>query len=168
VQFTAEIECAEDASKYLKIGLAVKWAIKNDANLRYADLSGANLSGANLSGADLSGADLRYADLSGANLSGAPTIHDIHKAVYSAASQPGALDMSKWHCGTAHCRAGWVVTLAGKEGIDLEAKIGTPAAAIAIYMASDPERWKTEKLPDFYCDNAEALADMARMAGVEQ
>jgi hypothetical protein len=74
--------------------------------------------------------------------------------------------MNMWHCGTSHCRAGWVVTLAGKEGADLEAKIGTPAAAIAIYMASDPERWKTERLPDFYCNNETALADMARMAGV--
>jgi hypothetical protein len=72
-----------------------------------------------------------------------------------------------WHCGTSHCRAGWVVTLAGKEGADLEAEIGTPAAAMAIYIASDPERWKTERLPDFYCGNATALADMARMAGVD-
>ena len=75
--------------------------------------------------------------------------------------------MSMWHFGASHCRAGWVVTLAGKEGADLAAKIGTPAAAIAIYMASDPERWKTERLPDFYCNNASALADMARMAGVD-
>jgi hypothetical protein len=74
--------------------------------------------------------------------------------------------MNMWHCGTSHCRAGWVVTLAGKEGADLEAKIGTPAAAMAIYMASDPERWKTERLPNFYCNNVTALADMARMAGV--
>ena len=74
--------------------------------------------------------------------------------------------MGSWHCGTSHCRAGWVVTLAGQPGLDLEAKIGTPAAAMAIYMASDPERWKNERLPDFYCDNATALADMARMAGV--
>jgi len=41
------------------------------ANLRHADLSSANLSGANLSHADLRDANLRYADLSGANLSGA-------------------------------------------------------------------------------------------------
>jgi hypothetical protein len=74
--------------------------------------------------------------------------------------------MSAWHCGTSHCRAGWVVTLAGKEGADIEARIGTPAAAMAIYMVSDPERWETERLPDFYCGNTEALADMARMAGV--
>ena len=51
VQFTAEIDCLEDASRSYKIGLAVKWAIKSRANLSGADLSGANLSGAE--GADL-------------------------------------------------------------------------------------------------------------------
>jgi hypothetical protein len=75
--------------------------------------------------------------------------------------------MGSWHCGTSHCRAGWVVTLAGEEGKALEDKIGTPAAAMSIYMASDPERWKTERLPDFYCDNDKALADMKRLAEEE-
>ena len=75
VQFTAEIECSEDAPRSVKLGLAVKWAVANKAdltgaNLTRADLTGANLSGANLSGADLTGADLSGANLSGANLSG--------------------------------------------------------------------------------------------------
>ena len=70
VQFTAEIDCAEDASLRVKIGLAVKWAYKSGADLRGADLIGAVLSGAYLSNADLSCADLRGADLSGAVLSG--------------------------------------------------------------------------------------------------
>ena len=184
--FTAEIEAEDGASRAIKLGLAIRVAVRAKAYLRGADLRGANLSGADLSGADLSeaylreaylrganlsganlsGADLSEAYLRGANLSGAPVIDDIHAKVYAAASQPGALDMGSWHCGTSHCRAGWVVTLAGQPGLDLEAKIGTPAAAMAIYMASDPERWKNERLPDFYCDNATALADMARMAGV--
>jgi hypothetical protein len=141
VIFTAEIEADGDTAISVKLGLAVRAALKAKADLR--------------------GADLRDADLSGG-----PVITDIHAKVYAAASQPGTLDMTRWHCGTSHCRAGWVVTLAGKEGIALEAKIGTPAAAMAIYMASDPARWKDERLPDFYCDNATALADMARMAGV--
>jgi hypothetical protein len=64
VQFTAEIECGENTSTSVKLGLAVRWAIKSRA-----DLSGANLSGAHLSGADLSGADLSRAHLSGADLS---------------------------------------------------------------------------------------------------
>ena len=122
---------------------------------------------------DLLEADLREAYLREADLSGAPVIEDIHTKVYAAATaRPDLFDMSTFatgsghSCGTAQCRAGWVLAIAGKEGLDLEAKIGTPAAAMAIYMASDPERWKTERLPDFYTDNATALADMARMAGV--
>ncbi|MFN7881399.1 MAG: pentapeptide repeat-containing protein, partial [bacterium] len=133
---------------------------------RWAVTAKADLRGADLRDADLSDAYHRGADLREADLCGAPVIEDIHAKVYAAASQPGALDMCMWHCGTSHCRAGWVVTLAGKEGADLEAKIGTPAAAMAIYMVSDPERWKAERLPNFYCGNTEALADMARMAGV--
>ncbi|MGE4321957.1 MAG: pentapeptide repeat-containing protein [Sphingobium sp.] len=203
VQFTAEISCAPDATVGIKIGLAVKWARKNGAdlsdavlsganlsdavlsgaNLRGAYLRGADLSGADLSGANLSGADLRYAvlsdadlsdaDLSGANLSGAdlrgaPIIESIHQKVYEAASAPSALDMGSWHkngyCGTTHCRAGWVVVLAGEEGRDLENRIGTAAAASLIYLASDPTM---EKFPSFYASDEAALEDMRRMAEVE-
>jgi len=56
VQFTAEIECDENAERSIKVGLAVKWAFETDA-----DLMGANLRGANLWGADLWGANLRGA-----------------------------------------------------------------------------------------------------------
>jgi hypothetical protein len=63
VKFTAEIECDDSATPSLKLGLAVKWAIKEKA-----DLSSANLSSADLRSADLSSADLRSADLSSANL----------------------------------------------------------------------------------------------------
>ncbi len=154
-------------------------AVLSDADLSGAvlsdaDLSGADLSGADLSGADLSGAVLRDADLSGADLSGAvlrdgqlagvPRIENIHRAVYYAASQPGALDMGQWHCGTTHCRAGWVVTLAGDAGKALEWAIGTPAAAAVIYLASDPN---IERIPDFYAENDAALEDMKRMADAE-
>ncbi|QMV32375.1 hypothetical protein T2_00058 [Ralstonia phage Elie] len=77
--------------------------------------------------------------------------------------------MALWHnaCGTTHCRAGHVVALAGEAGKELESKIGTAGAALAIYLKSDPERFKTERLPDFYCDNDTALADMKRMAEEE-
>ena len=40
----------------------------------------------------------------------------------------------------------------------------TPAAAALIYLASDP---KIEKIPNFYCGNDEALADMKRLAELE-
>ena len=43
-------------------------AVKQKADLRYADLCGANLRDANLSGANLRDANLRYADLCGADL----------------------------------------------------------------------------------------------------
>ncbi len=182
VQFTAEIECALDALIRVKLGLAVRWgymsgAVLSGADLRGAVLSGAvlrgavlrgavlsdaDLSGADLRDADLSGADLRGADLSGADLRDCPVkIPNIHQVVYEAASQPDALNMGAWHCGTAHCRAGWVVTLAGEGGRALEYAMGTPAAAAMIYLASDPA---LEKVPNFYTDNDTALADMKRLA----
>jgi uncharacterized protein YjbI with pentapeptide repeats len=162
VQFTAEIDCAEDTPSSIKLGLAVKWGIKRGADLRNAYLSGAYLRGADLRNAYLSGADL-----SGAYLRGAPKIENIHQAVYEAASAPGALDMGTWHnsCGTTHCRAGWVVVLAGDEGKALEDKVGTGTAAAAIYLASDPN---ISKFPSFYCSNAEALADMKARAEAEK
>jgi hypothetical protein len=145
-----------------------------DANLRGADLSGAVLRDAVLSGAVLrdavlSGAVLRDADLSGAVLSGAldwvPKIPDIHQSVYAAASAPGALNMGNWHiCETTHCRAGWVTHLAGDAGRVMDAMMGTDAAAALIYVASDPT---LEKVPDFYCSNDAALADMKRLAEEE-
>ncbi|HGF4019661.1 TPA: pentapeptide repeat-containing protein, partial [Burkholderia cenocepacia] len=117
---------------------------------------------------DLRGSDLRGSDLRGSDLSGVPKIPNIHQAVFAAASQPCALDMGQWHaCETTHCRAGWVVTLAGDGGKALEWAMGTSTAATLIYLASDPERWKNERLPDFYCGNDDALADMKRMAEEE-
>jgi hypothetical protein len=93
-------------------------------------------------------------------------IPGIHRAVYVAASGENALDMSHWHnsCGTAHCRAGWVVTLAGDEGKLLEDYWGTPHAAWLIYKASDPS---IKAYPDFYTTNDHALADMKRLADAE-
>lgn len=55
VQFDAEIECGEDASDLVRLGLAVKCAVKAGADLFGANLFGANLTGANLTGANLNG-----------------------------------------------------------------------------------------------------------------
>ena len=122
-------------------------------------------------GVSLRGSNLSDSNLRGSNLRGVPKIPNIHQSIYAAASQPHALDMSTWHgesaCGTTHCRAGWVVALAGDGGKALEWAMGTPTAATLIYLASDPDRWKNERLPDFYCMNDEALADMKRMADEE-
>jgi hypothetical protein len=72
VQFTAEIETTPDMTPRVKLGLAVMWGRRNDA-----DLSGADLRDADLRDADLRDAVLRDADLSGADLSGA----DLRDAV---------------------------------------------------------------------------------------
>ena len=71
VQFTAEIDCAEDATTPVKIGLAVKWGFARGASLVGASLVGASLDGARLDGASLDGARLDGARLVGASLVGA-------------------------------------------------------------------------------------------------
>ena len=150
-------------------GAYLRGAYLRGAYLRGADLRGAYLEGADLRGAYLEGADLRGADLEGADFGSAPIIPNIHTAVFNAATQtPDALDMGDWHtCETTHCRAGWVTTLAGEAGAKLEDEIGTPAAAMAIYAASDAEYFQRDGCPDFYCGNDAALADMKRLAELE-
>ena len=94
----------------------------------------------------------------------APVVADIHRAVADAVGEHGeALDMQDWHsdCGTAHCRAGWAVALAGTEGAELENEYQTQLSAAAIYFASDP---KMQVLPDFFAGDDAALADIRRMA----
>jgi len=94
-----------------------------------------------------------------------PIISGIHQAIYAAASKLAALDMSSWHtCKTTHCRAGWVVTLAGEAGKALEQYWTTNHAAWLIYKASDPQ---IKYRPDFFCTNEQALADMKRLADEE-
>ena len=147
-RFTGEIMCG---GLSLKIVLERhrKWVRNEDGGEK------ANLSGANLSGAYLRDANLR----------GVPKIENIHQKVYAAASQPDALDMSSWHtCETTHCRAGWVIALAGEAGAAMEFCLGTSAAASLIYLKSDP---KLEKIPDFHASNKDALEDMKRSAEQE-
>jgi hypothetical protein len=157
-----------------EISSAALEALRSGADLRGAVLRGADLSGADLSGADLRRADLRAADLRGADLSdavlrgavlslnGVPVILNVHQAVYDAASKKDALDMRHWHtCEKKHCRAGWIIHLAGAAGAALEYGLETSAAAALIYLASDP--W-LDKTPDFHASDEDALADMKRMA----
>jgi hypothetical protein len=93
-----------------------------------------------------------------------PVIADIHKKVYEAASiPPEALNMCAWHtCATTHCRAGWVITLAGEPGKALEKRFDPVLAAMMIYDASDPG-FKINPCR-FFDSNQEALADMRRLA----
>jgi len=94
-----------------------------------------------------------------------PKTLNIHQKIYAAASQSGALDMDDWHaCETTHCRAGWAVTLAGEDGKELEAQIGTSIAAMVIYRASSDIKVSSSM---FYVSNEEALEDMKRCAEEE-
>ena len=73
--------------------------------------------------------------------------------------------MNNWHtCEKTHCRAGWVVTLAGKKGKQLEEFFNTELAAMLIYEKSgykiNPAR--------FMESNDDALADMKRLAKVDR
>lgn len=93
-----------------------------------------------------------------------PRIDNIHSAIFKAASQPDALDMSIPHrCGTTHCRAGWAVHLAGDAGYELERHYGWCLAAQMIYEKSgyliSPVR--------FYETDEQAMADMKRLAEIE-
>jgi hypothetical protein len=73
--------------------------------------------------------------------------------------------MSTWHtCQTTHCRAGWVVTLAGDEGKALERRFDTPLAAMMIYDASCPG-YQINPCR-FYDSNEDALEDMRKLAEV--
>ncbi len=89
-------------------------------------------------------------------------IEDIHKRVYEAATAtPESLNMATWHtCETTHCRAGWVVHLAGEEGKALESFHNTELAARLIYKASGYEINPAQ----FYLGNADALRDMKSLA----
>ena len=69
--------------------------------------------------------------------------------------------MGDWHtCETTHCRAGWVVHLAGEAGAALEKFHNTPLAAQLIYRESgapiNPGK--------FYEDDEAAMEDIVRCA----
>jgi uncharacterized protein YjbI with pentapeptide repeats len=167
-------------------GADLRGAYLIGADLAGADLAGADLRDANLAGADLAGAILKDADLAGANLAGAnlagaklartefegaifagvtglPEIEPfpLDAKIAEAVADGAHLDMSTWHnsCGTAHCRAGWAVTL-HPQGPALEAILGINAAASLIYHACSV----SERTPDWFADSAEALADIRRLA----
>jgi len=75
--------------------------------------------------------------------------------------------MSTWHtCETTHCRAGWVVHLAGEAGKKLESETSTLFAAMKIYHLSSPE------IPvspcRFFEDNKTVMQDIRRCAKLEE
>lgn len=92
-----------------------------------------------------------------------PIIENIHAKVLEAVESEGCkLDMSDWHkCNTTHCRAGWVVHLAGKPGYDLEARTSTLFAAQMIYKASGYDISPVR----FYESTDDAMKDIKQLAG---
>ena len=70
VQLTSEIECNESDSYPVKLGLAVKWAVKMRANLAGAHIPGANLKDSDLAGVNFASTNFTYANLAGVNLAG--------------------------------------------------------------------------------------------------
>ena len=165
----------------LKVGYVVDFdpgeSVSSRADLSGADLRGAVLRDADLRDADLSGADLRDADLRGAvlrdavlrdaDLRDAPVVEHLDaKILQQIEAKPESFDMRSWHgdegeaCGTTHCRAGWAITLAGKEGKDLEKKLGPAWAGTLIYLKSRPGK----PIPNFCASNEEALADIRKCA----
>jgi hypothetical protein len=93
-----------------------------------------------------------------------PVIENINQRVLEAASKPGAFEMNNFHtCETTHCRAGWAVHLAGKDGYALERATSSVFAAMQIYKASgspiSPVR--------FFESNEVAMADMKKCAEEE-
>ena len=104
-----------------------------------------------------------------------PIIENIHQKVLEAVNN-GVLKMESWHgdnskndegayCGTTHCRAGWVIVLAGKEGVLLEDVFGTENAAMQIYKKSSPEIRVSPT--QFYKNNEDAMLDIERCAKEE-
>jgi hypothetical protein len=95
-----------------------------------------------------------------------PVIENIHQKVFDAVNKPGALDMQTWHsCDTIHCRAGWVVHLAGEPGYALEQQTSTEFAAMQIYHKSSSIRVSPTR---FYENSEKALADIKRCAEEEK
>jgi uncharacterized protein YjbI with pentapeptide repeats len=137
------------------------------AYLARANLTGAYLTRANLDGADLAGANLAGAKFTGADLAGAneiPVVDRLDSKILAAIDAGGTLEMEIWHtCETAHCRAGWAITLAGETGKRLEDAYGSAAAGALIYARAYPNL----RVPNFYTTNAAALADIRARASTD-
>ena len=157
-----------------------------DANLADAYLAGANLAGANLARAYLAGATglpphvpladppepyvrpTTPAQILAAQRERArrfrerhpevPVVEHLDAKILDACQGGALLDMSTWHCGTTHCRAGFATVLAGEAGATLEREHGTQYAATLIYRAS------TGRVPHFFATKKRALEDLRRCA----
>ena len=92
-----------------------------------------------------------------------PVVENIDQKILEAITAEGcSLNMGAWHtCKTTHCRAGWAIHLAGKEGYALEKKLGdSEMAGRMIYTVSRPG----VPYPDFYAPTEVALEDIKKCA----
>ena len=99
-----------------------------------------------------------------------PTVEDLDANVLAVAvKNPRRLDMSQWHCGSAHCRLGWAVVLGDAQKLerrvnkvcrvspkDGDYNSGAEVIGSAIYMKSCPGL----PTPNFHASNGDAMADM--------
>jgi hypothetical protein len=173
VQFTAQIACSPDELPSVKLGLAVKWAIKEKANLAGAYLTGANLAGAYLTGANLTGADLAGANLAGASLADAnlapETLRPFKADLWLTLSMIGG-PMEAQHL-IAKLRAGGVNGSTYGKGNECACLVGTIAAAngkggeTMDHNADRPaERWFTMIRPGDKPENETGGGFAAKMA----
>ena len=96
-----------------------------------------------------------------------PIIKNIHAKVLEAVSRKGALSVCAWHkCDTTHCRAGWVVHLAGAAGYNLEKRLSDiDHAARYIYQKSSNIQVSSDR---FYESRKDTMADIKRCAELER
>ncbi len=159
------------------------------ANLARADLADADLAGANLADAYLAGAKnlptgitatspaepyvrdtrpraerqaeraARYRERNPS----VPVVEALDAQILAAVEAgTGTLRMSTWHtCETTHCRAGWAVHLAGKDGYALEQQHGPQRAGAMIYRAS------VGRVPHFFASYDRAMADLREQAAIQ-
>ena len=159
VIFESEIEASDETPLSIRIGMAVKVAVKARANLADAYLADANLADAYLAGANLARAVKVEPDE-------IPIIPNIDATILaeiekSRAAGGAGLEMGDWHtCDTTHCRGGWAIHLGGKKGLALERKVGQFMAACLIYQASR----HGAAPPHFYASNEAAMADIRACA----
>jgi hypothetical protein len=145
-------------------------AVKEKADLRFADFRDAYLSDANLEGADLISAYLRFANLSDANLRGADLISasligakidfQIQEGLLLqiadiVTANPNCLNMEDWHtCETTHCLAGWACHL-NPVAKELEKTHGTQIAGL-LTLGAEAHSW-------FFLDNETVLENLQKL-----
>jgi len=96
------------------------------------------------------------------------------KLIENMKLKTNGLDMDVWHggyiidgvplnetnwCKTTHCRAGYIVCMAGAAGFNLETKAGSTARAASLILLKSGV-----DVPDFHADTDDALLDIIHKA----